>query len=202
MMILILEYDGESNQSKAGILADAEALQSKLMRKKQSSVLCKTITEFSKYLSTPESKTEDKLHVVCHGNRNQVGNFNGGQLARLLWDSGLKNRANIKKISFHSCESGWESVNPENNSWTPPMIWQAAAFFSAQKRSMEVKGYTGQAITDSQGHNFVLKHGETWDAKATTTRDREVSLLKQKCEPKSALRPKYATYNGSEAYRV
>lgn len=82
------------------------------------------------------------------------------------------------------------------------MIWQAAAFFSAQKRNMEVKGYTGQAISDSEGHNFVLKQGETWDAKAKLTRERELALIKQKCEPKGVLRPKYATYNGNEAYRV
>lgn len=38
MMILILEYEGESAQSKAGILADAEALQRKLTQKKNKAV--------------------------------------------------------------------------------------------------------------------------------------------------------------------
>lgn|GEM_PF-6343774 len=202
-MILILEYDGETEASKKGILKDANNMQSRHnLKYGGNEKLCKSMEEFKTYMEKPDSKTETKIHVVCHGNRTCVGNFNGGRLAEQLWNNGLNKRNSIKQITFHSCESGVEELNPENRSWTPSMAWQAAAYFAAKGRGIVVKGAEGTTITDSVGQSHVLKPGEVWDAKHNITRELEQTLLQQKCAPKGTLRPKYASYNGTAPYKM
>lgn len=203
-MILVLEYDGETAESKKGILKDAALIQSRHNSKRGGNEkLCKSMAEFKAYMEHPDSKAEAKIHIVCHGNRACVGNFNGAGLAEQLWKNGLNKRSNVRQITIHSCESGVEELNLENNSWTPSMVWQAAAYFAAKGHYIVVKGAEGKTITDSDGKNHVLNPGEAWDAKSNITKERELALLQQKCAPKGSLRPKYATSPGSSApYKI
>jgi hypothetical protein len=191
-MILVLEYEGETKKSKEDILMDAENINKKLGGDQK---ICRLEDEFREYMKSPSSKDEVKLHIVCHGNEQVVGNYNAAALGNFLWESGLKTRSKIKKITLQSCDSGVERVRPDNNSWTPSLAWQLASYFSSKPAAagMIVRGSDGHTITDSEGHNWVLI--QELPRKPRTRQD-EINLLTQYTRPRATARPKFAAIKG------
>jgi hypothetical protein len=199
-MILILEYDGESQDSKDKILKDAENLKKKLDRQdpRHDEKLIRTAKELVTYFGQEASKSEEKINVMAHGNTRQVGDYNATGLGEFLWESGLNKRPNIKKITLHTCFSGTESFFAENRSWTPSFAWQLASYFSAKgKPYVVVRGYDGESRTDSQGHGWALKPDADHDMlkrPRVGQVQREQEIMTANSLPRGTARPKWAVY--------
>ena len=200
-MIVVLEYHGESRASKKNIRQEAESIKTKVEEKTKkygkdwNEKLITTADELRAYLKDPASRREKKMHIVCHGNQAQVGNYNASALGEFLWGAGLKDRENIKKISLHSCDSGVEVVDPGNNSWTPSLAWQLAAYFASKGRKrMFVRGADGHSFTDSQGRNWVLMDG--MEMEKTPNRERELGFIERSTKPRRTARPRFVTEYG------
>jgi hypothetical protein len=206
-MILILEYEGEGEDSKNKISKDADILKKKLDTQApgHDERIIRTAEELKAYFGQEASKAEEKIHVMAHGNTREVGNYNAAGLGEFLWKSGLSKRPKIKKITLHTCFSGTESVNPENRSWSPPLVWQLASYFSAKgKDYIVVRGYDGESRTDSQGHGWALKTDANTDVLARPRAGeyaRERALMEANSLERDTARPKWAVYAYGAPFR-
>ncbi|WP_439579523.1 C80 family cysteine peptidase [Elioraea sp.] len=220
-MIVVVNYEGESADSRSKLIKDAENIKAKIDRKKGAATntaqpakkghgkagpkgkdtaeasapgekLCRTEDELTAYLATPASKEETKLHVVAHGNQQQVGHYNAQGLANWLGPV-VKSHPKLAKITLHACFSAMGETDEER------LVHQFASALQPHippGRTVVVRGSAGESATDSDGHNWVLKPGFSLaDQKDPKTKQAEAEMYNRIGQDRQTARPKYAIKN-------
>jgi len=111
-----------------------------------------------------ELKADDKkvLHIVAHGNREQVADFNDEALSSHL-ESIRKYPTDFMEIYLHSCESGLiddrEGHENEGTTFAERMA-NRQTFSDGDYFSKKIIGMKGNSVTDGKGRSRVLKDPE------------------------------------------
>jgi hypothetical protein len=197
--IVVLDYEGDTDESMSKLRIEASNIAKRLEGKGRKVYLNKTQQEFETCMKSPDSKGIVKIHIVAHGNQEQCGNFNPIRLADWLRFR-IKDKPALKYITIHSCCSG--SVHPTSNlifvqqfasHLLSHMSGRAADHYGGY---LVVRGSDGESYTDSEGHNWVLKDGTT--IPKYKTRERESVFLNANTKPRNTARPKFAISNTPE----
>jgi len=196
---LILEYEGETEDSRKKIVKEAENIETKLRGKGHEVTLHKTQKEFHRWMLGTASKGLNKIHIVAHGNQAQCGDYNGAGLGNYIGQF-IKGKRDLKAITIHSCMSA--SKHPQTNrifvrQFASKLLTHMKADFSEY---IIVRGSDGESYTDSEGHNWVLKDGV--EIPKYRDRDAEEEFLENNTKPRGTARPKYAIHNMSHARGV
>jgi hypothetical protein len=147
--------------------------------------------DFATAMCKPINKSLTKIHIVAHGNQNQVGHFNVGPLADFLAPL-LLNKGLLQSIVVNSCMSGSEGPNSET-----PFVSQLAAGLATKLKNTQltkliVRGSDGESFTDSDGHNWALQAGIKPEYK--DNKESEAAFVKDRANVKdpTLARPKYS----------
>lgn len=218
-MILILNYEGESASSKAKLRKDAINLRDKLAGRNKSTMLCETEEQLRAYLKTPESKSEEKIHIVAHGNQEQVGPFvdpegltgmlalravtgrdpdsttGAGKLAQFLVESGLGTRPNIKRITLHSCHAA--SAHPKRTDkkeavFAFMLLNSMVRWLSRSKVNVDyfqVRAPVGETYTSADGRTWVIRSGMALDPVPPRTLEAELQMIARIMQERDVARP-------------
>jgi hypothetical protein len=107
-VILILSYDGQTEEMSEKLRKDAQNIQTKLESSGDTVTPCPNEKDMVDFFKTDKALEVEKIHIVAHGNWEQCGRFNAAPLADWLAPmicEKAKGR-NVKKITLHSCFSG------------------------------------------------------------------------------------------------
>jgi hypothetical protein len=195
-VIVILTYDGETEDSKRKIVTEAENIEGKLRGKGYDVTLKRTQREFNAWMRDgPTSKGLNKIHIVAHGNQEQCGHYNAVGLADYIYRF-IKGKRDLRAITIHSCKSA--SVHPRTNAifveqFASKLLTHLKSDFS---HYIVVRGSDGESYTDSTGRNWVLNDGV--EIPEYRTRERELVFLDNNTKPRNTARPRYAITNQNE----
>jgi len=199
-VILVLNYQGESQKSKQDIVTEAKAIETKLKAKGYEVKLHEKQLDFQIWMNDNAlSKGLTKIHIVAHGNQAQCGNYNGASLADYI-QRYIKGKRELSAITIHSCMSA--SVHPGTGQI---FVEQFAARLLTHLKGnhsqyIVVRGSDGESYTDSTGRNWVLKDGV--EIPKYNSRERELVFLNNQTQDRGTARPQYAIHASSgEGYR-
>lgn len=182
-MILILNRAKE--EDKEGLLNDANRIKDKIKEKHKYdeeiiSCTLPILSSLNDYLTkTERGRHEVKIHIICHGNSAEIGLTEPQELARLLWENGIKEQKNIKYLVVHSCQSGLENEKKINPDKPNIPIRLMAVFFLGKYREMYIKGSSGNEVTGSDGKAYILMPDSKWEAQKYKNRYKETKDLSQ-----------------------
>jgi hypothetical protein len=192
-VILILAYDGETNESRAKIVTEAKAIETKLQERGYDVTLHQTQRAFEEWMTKGTAgKKLNKIHIVAHGNYEQCGNYNAAGLADYIC-AYIKGQTNLKAITIHSCMSA-SVYQPTQAIFIQQFASRLLELLGGGNFSkyIVVRGSDGESYTDSTGRNWVLKDGVK---PVYRTREGEEEFLKNSTKDRNTARPKYAISN-------
>ncbi len=191
--ILVLEYVDEPKDSRDKILKEAHFIEKKLLAKQDTTAkVFETQHAFGDWMSGDDSRGLTKIHIVSHGNWEEVGRYNGAGLADYI-RAHIRGKRDLRSITIHSCFSG--AKHPKKDEI---LVQQFASRLLTHLKSdfsqyIVVRGYDGASFTDTEGRNWSLNEGVT--IPDYRTREREVVFTTSSTKPRLMARPKFAISN-------
>lgn len=156
-VVYVLSYKEETDESREEVALDAERIQEAYDKNGGGIVTgAEDLTKISK-------KYKKVVHVVGHGNRNQVGDFDGPyELHSHLKECGVPVEESMCKIVLHSCESAVQREGETKGTKIASFAEGLANVMSNTNPTPDnrsVVGMKGRVVTDNRGRSRILKEG-------------------------------------------